>query len=106
MTSLLRAGVIGAGVFGGYHAAKWASFPGVTLAAVHDPHPDRARALAERHGATAVADAAALFDAVDLVSIASPAHTHAAWAPEALEAGRRVYVENPLAIDPADADAI
>jgi predicted dehydrogenase len=106
MTSLLRAGVIGAGVFGGYHAAKWASLPGVTLAAVHDPHPERAQALAGRHGAIAVADAAALFDAVDLVSIASPAHTHAAWALKALEAGRPAYVEKPLAIDPADADAI
>ena len=106
MTSLLRAGVIGAGVFGGYHAAKWASFPGVALAAVLDPHPDRAQALAERHGARAVADAAALFDAVDMVSIASPAHTHAAWALKALKAGKPVYVEKPLAIDLAEADAI
>jgi predicted dehydrogenase len=106
MTSLLRAGVIGAGVFGGYHAAKWASFPGVALAAVLDPHPDRAQALAERHGARAVADAAALFDAVDMVSVASPAHTHAAWALKALKAGKPVYVEKPLAIDLAEADAI
>ena len=106
MTSLLRAGVIGAGVFGGHHAAKWASLPGVALAAVLDPHPERAQALAERHGARAVADAGALFDAVDMVSIASPAHTHAAWALKALAAGRPVYVEKPLAIDLADADAI
>jgi predicted dehydrogenase len=106
MTSQLRAGVIGAGVFGGYHAAKWASFPGVALAAVHDTHLDRAQALAERHGARAVADAAALFEAVDVISIASPAHTHAAWALKALEAGRSVYVEKPLAIELADADAI
>ena len=106
MTSQLRAGVIGAGVFGGYHAAKWASFPGVVLAAVHDPHPDRAQALAERHGARAVEQAAALFEAVDLVSIASPAHTHAGWALKALEAGRPVYVEKPLALCLADADAI
>jgi predicted dehydrogenase len=68
----LRAGVIGAGVFGGYHAAKWAGFEGARLAAVLDTHTDRALALAERHGAVAVADAAAFFDAVDLVSIASP----------------------------------
>jgi predicted dehydrogenase len=106
MTSQLRAGVIGAGVFGGYHAAKWASLPGVALAAVHDPHLDRAEALAGRHGARAFADAAALFEAVDLVSIASPAHTHAGLALRALEAGRPVYVEKPLAIDLGDADAI
>ena len=63
---------------GGYHAAKWAGFEGVTLAAVHDSHLDQARVLAERHGAAAVEDAEAFFDAVDLISIASPAHTHAA----------------------------
>jgi len=106
MTSLLRAGVIGAGVFGGYHAAKWASFPGVRLAGVHDPHPDRAQALAERHGGEAFADLASLLDAVDLVSIAAPAHTHADLALRALEAGRPVYVEKPLAVEPGDADAI
>ncbi len=106
MTSTLRAGVVGAGVFGGYHAAKWANLPGVELAAVHDPHPDRAQALAERHGARAVADAAALFDAVDVVSIASPAHAHASWALAALKAGKPVYVEKPLATDLGEADAI
>src|SRR5579859_5484392 len=88
MTSRLRAGVIGAGVFGGHHAAKWASLPGVALAAVLDPHPERAQALAGRHGARAVADAAVLFDAVDIVSIASPPYTHAAGALKALPPGR------------------
>jgi predicted dehydrogenase len=106
MTSTLRAGVIGAGVFGGYHAAKWAGFEGVTLAAIHDPHPDRARALADRHGAKAVDNPAALLDAVDILSIASPAATHAAWALAALRAGKPVYVEKPLATDLEGADAI
>jgi predicted dehydrogenase len=106
MTSNLRAGVIGAGVFGGYHAAKWASFEGVTLAAIHDPHPDRARALAGRHGARALDDAAALLEAVDVLSIASPAATHVGWALAALRAGKPVYVEKPLATDLEGADAI
>ena len=106
MTSPLRAGVIGAGVFGGYHAAKWAALPGATLTAVHDPHIDRARALAEPLGAAAAVDAAAFFAAVDIVSIASPAESHAGWALAALKAGKSVYVEKPLAIDLGEADAI
>jgi predicted dehydrogenase len=106
MTSQLRAGVIGAGVFGGYHAAKWASFPDVVLAGVHDPHPDRAQSLAGRHGACAFAETDSLFEAVDVVSIASPAHTHAGIVLRALDAGRPVYVEKPLAIDLGEADAI
>jgi predicted dehydrogenase len=106
MTSVLRAGVVGAGVFGGHHAAKWASLPGAVLAAVYDPHLDRAQALAERHGACAATDAESLFAAVDLVSIASPAHTHVSWAMKALGAGLPVYVEKPLAVDLAGADDI
>jgi len=106
MTSTLRAGVIGAGVFGGYHAAKWATFEGVTLTAVHDPHPDRAQALAARHGAMALADPAAVLEAVDVVSITSPAATHAGWALAALNAGKSLYVEKPLTVDLGEADAI
>ena len=106
MTSSLRAGVIGAGVFGGYHAAKWAGFDGVTLAAVHDPHLERAAGLADRHGARAIADAEAFFESVDLVSIAAPAGAHADWALAALRAGKPVYVEKPLATDLEAADAI
>lgn len=106
MRSTLRAGVVGAGVFGGHHAAKWASFEGVTLAAVHDPHPDRAQSLAGRYGAAAIASAGDFLAAVDVVSIAAPASAHAGWALGALRAGRPVYVEKPLATDLAEADAI
>ena len=106
MTSSLRAGVVGAGVFGGYHAAKWAAFDGVVLTAVHDSHPDRAQALASQHGAVAPREAAAFLDLVDVVSIASPAATHAGWALAALRAGKPVYVEKPLATDLEAADAI
>ena len=106
MTSILRAGVIGAGVFGGYHADKYAQLPGVELAAVLDTHPERAEALAGRHGAEAFADLARFLDVVDVVSVASPAVAHAAAALSALRAGKAVYVEKPLATSLQDADAI
>ncbi len=106
MTLILKAGVVGAGVFGGHHAAKWAGFPGVVLAAAHDPDPARAQALADRHGAAAIADPAAFLAAVDIVSIAAPAGVHAHWALAALKAGKPVYVEKPLATHPREADAI
>src|SRR5689334_19583370 len=106
MTSTLRAGVIGAGVFGGYHAQKYADLAGVRLAAVLDPHPERAQALAGRHGADAFADLASFLAAVDVVSIASPASAHAAAALAALRAGKALYVEKPLATSLEDADAI
>jgi len=102
----VRAGVIGAGVFGGYHAEKWAAFEGVRLAAVLDPDTQRAAGLAERHGAAAFSSGEEFLEAVDIVSIASPADTHAAWALAALAAGKPVYVEKPLATELDAADAI
>ena len=106
MTSTLRAGVIGAGVFGGYHAAKYAELPDVALAAVLDPHPDRAQGLADKFGGGVHGDLESFLAAVDLVSIATPAIHHGRLALAALRAGKPVYVEKPIAVDPADADAI
>ena len=102
----MRAGVAGAGVFGGYHAAKYAALDGVRLTAVYDHHPAHARALAERFGAEAFDDMAAFLAAVDLVTVASPADTHAALAAAALAAGRHVYVEKPVATTRAEALAL
>jgi len=106
MTSILRAGVVGAGVFGGYHAGKYAELDGVTLAAVLDTHPERAAALAAKHGGTGFTDMAAFLAAVDVVSVASPASQHAGPALAALGAGKPTYVEKPIATNLEDADAI
>jgi predicted dehydrogenase len=106
MVSILKAGVVGAGVFGGFHAAKYAERTDVSLIGVFDPHPDRAGALADRFGVWAAHDLAALLERIDVLSIASPAHTHAALALAALAAGKHVYVEKPIATSLEDADAI
>ncbi len=106
MADRLRAGVIGAGVFGGHHAAKWAAMDGARLTAIYDTHIDRAEALAARTGAEAFRDIVGFFDAVDVVSIASPAVSHGAQALQALKAGMHIYVEKPLAVTLQEADAI
>jgi predicted dehydrogenase len=106
MGQVLRAGVIGAGVFGGYHAQKYAAMPGITLVGVYDHHAVHAEALAARCGGQVFATEAELIAAVDIVSIATPAIAHAGPAIAALEAGRAVYVEKPVAADPEDAARI
>ena len=97
MQSELKAGVVGAGVFGGHHARKLASLSCVTLVGVLDPHEERAEALAGPLGARTFDALEPFLDAVDVVVVASPASSHAEVAAAALARGRHVYVEKPLA---------
>ena len=93
----LKAGVVGAGVFASFHARKYASLPDVELAGVYDPDQARARALADELGTQAFQSLKAMLDACHVVTVASPASTHADVAEHALAAGRHLYVEKPLA---------
>ncbi|MEW6020385.1 MAG: Gfo/Idh/MocA family oxidoreductase, partial [Pseudomonadota bacterium] len=103
MDQILRGGVIGAGVFGTYHARQYARLPGVALAGVFDPHPERAAELAMPLGGRAFAEMDAFLEAVDVVTVASPAPFHAEQALAAVRAGKSVYIEKPIATVVADA---
>lgn len=77
------------------------------LAAVHDADADLAARFAADTGAKAPGWQAILSDpAIDGVILATPAGTHAALARAALDAGKHVLVEKPLALSPDDADAV
>jgi predicted dehydrogenase len=97
----LKAAVIGAGVFGHHHATKYKALEKagqeVELFAVADPSADmRAKAKAH-HGCKIVADWRELLGKVDLVSVCSPAITHAEIVRAFLKAGAHVLVEKPIA---------
>lgn len=102
----LRGGVIGAGVFGGYHARQYARLPGVTFSGVYDTHPERAAKVAMSLGGRAFAELDQLLAEVDVVTVASPASHHAEQALAAIAAGKHVYVEKPIAISLADAERV
>lgn len=106
MSDRLRIGVVGAGVFGGYHASKYAASENAVLTGVFDPDAARARDLAERFGTRAAASVSALIEKSDAVVIASPATTHFDLACQTLGAGRHVFVEKPLALHPEEADEL
>jgi len=106
MGKSLRGGVIGAGVFGGHHARKYAAAPGAELVGVFDPDAARGSALAESLNVRAFTDLSAFLAEVDVVTVASPASRHVEGALAALKAGKSIYVEKPLAISLTDADAI
>jgi 1,5-anhydro-D-fructose reductase (1,5-anhydro-D-mannitol-forming) len=80
-----------------------------SLAAVCSRSPDRAKAFADKHGAAAAYDdyPKMLADPdVDVVYIASPNGLHAEQALAALESGKHVLVDKPLALEIADAKAL
>lgn len=104
----LRFGIIGAGKMGDIHARTFTAEPGVALRAVFNPHPEKARLLAARHGAAAVADWRVLAEdpAIDFVVIASPQQAHAEQAIAAARAGKHIFCEKPLALTPEELDAV
>jgi len=106
MTKILKAGVVGSGVFGGYHAKKYAEMDGVELVGIFDIHPERCFEMAHQLGAEAYGDLDDLLAVCDIVTVASPATTHAGAALAALKAGKSVYVEKPLATTLEDADKL
>jgi predicted dehydrogenase len=106
MTSKLRAGVAGGGVFGGFHARKYAALEDVRLQGVFDPDQARAHALADQLNTETYASYETFLGDLDVVTIASPATTHARMAVAALDAGLHVYVEKPLAVDRGGAQAV
>ncbi len=101
----LRIGILGAGHFGRFHALKVKAAPRAVLVGVHDPDPARADAVGREAGAPALG-LGKLIEAADAVVVAAPAEVHFALARQALEAGRHVLVEKPIAASLAEADAL
>lgn len=106
MAESLRGGVIGAGVFGGYHARQYARLPGSVLSAVLDIHPDRAAQVAMPLGGRGFHELEAFIEAVDVVTVATPATLHADQALAVLAAGKPVYIEKPIATSVADGEKV
>jgi predicted dehydrogenase len=80
--------------------------PGVTLSAIADPSPEARRLNAMTLRAPVFADWHELLGQVDLVSVCSPASTHAEIVRAFLSAGTHVLVEKPIATDLDEADEL
>ncbi|MCE5216088.1 Gfo/Idh/MocA family oxidoreductase [bacterium] len=106
---LLRYACVGAGLQGEGHIKIIAALPNTELLAVCDVNEERAKAAAERYGA---ARALANYEevladpTVEAVSIALPDHLHREAAVKALQAGKHVLLEKPMATSVTDAQAI
>jgi myo-inositol 2-dehydrogenase/D-chiro-inositol 1-dehydrogenase len=99
--------LVGAGFIGPVHAANLAAHPGARLKWVIDLDPDAAKTLADKYGARAGRDLGqALADrAIGAVIICTPPRTHTPIIEAAARAGKAIFCEKPIDLDPARVDA-
>jgi len=99
--------LVGAGFIGPVHAANLATHPRARLTWVIDLDLRAAETLAGKHGAHAGRDLGeALADqAVGAVMVCTPPRTHAPIIEAAARAGKAIFCEKPIDLDPARVDA-
>lgn len=99
----LRVGVIGFGYTGQLHLATFQEMPHVHAVAVADPVPQALEKTPA--GVERFADYRELLALdLDIVSVCVPTALHAFIACDALQAGKHVLVEKPIAVTVADAE--
>lgn len=99
----IKIGIIGAGYIAGVHASVLARDERVQLAAVNDVIPAHAERLAASYGAIAVGSSLELLERCDAVFITTPNTKHVSLARAAIETGKHVFCEKPLATNIDDA---
>jgi len=96
----LRIGIIGAGMIANSHAKQYQAMENAVMTAVADVDENRAEAFAKTYGIPKVStDWKELLEQkdVDAVSIALPVYLHTPATIDALEAGKHVLCEKPMA---------
>jgi len=116
---MIRIGLVGMGGMGWFHASRYFQIPGVELVAIADIRPDRLEArnavqinienkqpVPDLSTVLQFSDAAALIAQadIDVVDICLPSYLHAEYAVMALQAGRHVLCEKPMALNGTGAE--
>ncbi len=104
MGSTLNVGVVGVGVISNQYFAEFPKLPNLRLAAVADLDLARAAAVADAQGTKALSVDALLGDpGIDVVLNLTIPAAHAEIARRAIDGGKHVYGEKPLALTTLDA---
>jgi len=100
--------VVGAGNISSQYLANLTRFPDLNVIAIADLDEARAAAAAAEYGAAAsgtLADILAIAEVEVVVNLTIPS-AHAEVAAAALRAGKHLYGEKPITLDPAEAKAL
>src|SRR5437762_12351088 len=99
-TRMIGIGVLGAGYWGPKHVRNFSELPGAKMPMVAHLSAGRLAAIKAQHPCVQTTldyHEMLASPSVDAVVVATPVTTHARFAGEALEAGKHVLVEKPLA---------
>lgn len=106
MGKIIRAGVIGVGYLGRFHAQKYAALEGVELIGVADTSSEQGKRVAEECSCRFFSDYRELLKEVDAVSIAVPTSLHHKVGKDCLEAGVDILMEKPVTVTLDEADEL
>lgn len=100
----MRLGVVGAGALGFHHVRILRDLPGIEFAGFFDDRPARAEEVSRELQVKAYSSVDELIAATDALTIVVPTPAHYDVAKRALEQGRHLLIEKPLAttLDQAD----
>ena len=102
----IKIGIIGSGFIAGVHAGILARDERVRVSTVHDLVEDRAQQLARAHDAAVAATPDEVIERSDAVFITTPNTRHVPLALAAIDAGKHVFCEKPLATTIDDAGVV
>lgn len=102
----LKVGVIGTGRLGRQHVRVFGRIPEVEFVGCYDIAQERSLLAAREFGAEAFTNVEALLGAVDSVSVVVPTVSHEEVSRAALEAGKHVFLEKPMAASVEQAERI
>ena len=102
----MRIGTVGAGSLGYHHIRILRELPGVEFVGFAEARPDRAAQVASELGATPFDSLDSLLDRVDALTIVVPTPAHYEVAKKALERGKHLLIEKPIAASLEEADEL
>ncbi|MBS7654304.1 MAG: Gfo/Idh/MocA family oxidoreductase [Thermoproteota archaeon] len=105
----LKVAVIGCGNIGQVHIDRWKSISGVELLACVDVERERAKQMSEKFHIPNFyenLDPVLKDSSVDILDVCTPTYTHKEIVETALEYGKNVIVEKPIALKLKDAESM
>ncbi|CAA9343134.1 MAG: Oxidoreductase, Gfo/Idh/MocA family [uncultured Gemmatimonadaceae bacterium] len=102
----MRIGVVGAGGLGYHHVRILRDVPGASLVGFVEARESRAAEVAAELGVRAYPSLEAMLDDVDALTVVVPTPAHYAVAKAALERGKHLLIEKPIAASLAEADEL